>query len=379
MGSGWMNTFYNLFAKTIKRLMAYYHSKYSTRKKRSKRSRLLIYLTILAVIPVLIGTFFMYQIFYKTNVWMDDKEKTSVFIPSGSSFDEVKCILYSQGLIIHRNNFEWLAKKKSYPSNIKAGHYLLKQGMSNLELINLLRSGNQTPVKLIFNNIRGKEQFAQRISQQIQADSTSIINLLNDSTYLANLGLNEFTATTIFIPNTYQVFWTIKADDFIKRMKREYNKFWNADRRQKIDSMEMSIVEVITLASIVEKESQKNDEKSRIAGVYINRLTRNWYLQADPTLVYAIGDFEIKRVLNIHKEIDSPFNTYKKKGLPPGPICIPSISSIDAVLNFEEHRYLYFCAKDDLSGYHVFANSYLQHEQNARKYRRALNKLRIYK
>ncbi len=359
--------------------MAYYHSKYSGRKKRSKRKRLLIYLFALVFIPIIAGSYLLYEIIYKTNVWTENNETTSVYIPSVADFEQIKTILYKQGLIIHRGNFEWLAKQKSYPSNIKSGHYLLKKGMNNLELINLLRSGNQTPIKLIFNNIRTKEQFAQRISSQIEADSTSIINLLNDSVYLANLELNKYTATTIFVPNTYQIFWTIKTDDFIKRMKREYDQFWNEDRKARADSLGMSIQEIITLASIVEKETQKNDEKSRIAGVYINRMGKKWYLQADPTLVYALNDYSIKRVLNVHKEIDSPYNTYKHRGLPPGPICIPSIASINAVLNYEEHKYFYFCAKDDLSGYHVFANSYRQHEQNASKYRKALNKLRIWR
>lgn len=359
--------------------MAYYHSKYSGRKKKSKRQRLIIYLITLTVVPILVGIFLLYQIFYKTNVWTENKETASIYIPSGSDFEQVKTILYKQGLIIHRKNFEWLANQKSYPSTIKAGHYLLKKGMNNLTLINLLRFGNQTPIKLIFNNIRTKEQLAQRISTQLETDSASIINRLNDSTFLASLGLNKYTATSIFIPNTYQIFWTIKTDDFIKRMKREYDQFWNSKRKQKADSLGMSVTEVIILASIVEKETQKNDEKKKIAGVYINRIKRGWYLQADPTLIFALNDYSIKRVLNIHKKIDSPFNTYKHKGIPPGPICVPSIASINAVLDYEEHRYFYFCAKDDLSGYHEFANSYRQHEQNASKYRKALNKLRIWR
>ncbi len=361
--------------------MAYYHSKYSGRKKRSKRQRLLITIFTLVLIPLLAGIYLFYQIIYKPNIWIENKEKetASIYIPSNSNFEQVKSILYKQGLIIHRGNFEWLANQKDYPSNIKSGHYLLDRRMSNLKLINLLRSGNQNPINLIFNNIRTKEQFAQRISSQLEMDSIDIINLLNDSIYLANLGLNEYNAISIFIPNTYQVFWTIETDDFIKRMKREYDQFWNTERQQRADSLGMSIPDIITLASIVEKETQKDDEKRRIAGVYINRLKRGWYLQADPTLVFALKDYSIKRVLNVHKEIDSPYNTYKHKGIPPGPICIPSIASINAVLDYEKHRFNYFCAKDDLSGYHVFANSYQQHEENASKYRKALNKLKIWK
>lgn len=359
--------------------MAYYHSKYSKHKIRNKQQNRIIYTIALFLILVIAGAYLLYQIIFRPNVWIEGNETTSIFITNNSDFDHVKSILYNKGLIVHRNNFEWLAKKKSYPSMIKPGHYVLKNKMNNLELINLLRSGNQTPINLIFNNIRSKEQLAERISKQIQTDSISIITLLNDSIFLESMGLNQYTATTIFIPDTYQVFWTINAEDLIKKMKLESDLFWNEERKKKADSLEMTIPEIITLASIVEKETQMNDEKNQIAGVYINRLKRNWYLQADPTLVYAQGDFSINRVLNNHKEIDSPFNTYKNKGLPPGPICIPSITSIDAVLNYEKHNYFYFCAKDDLSGYHVFANSYKQHEVNASKYRRALNELKIWK
>jgi UPF0755 protein len=311
-------------------------------------------------------------------VWIT-KENASFYISTGSTFDNVKSELYTNGIIVHRNNFEWLAKRKNYPDNINPGHYILKEGMSNNDVLNLLQSGNQTPIKLIFNNIRTKKDLAKKVALQIEADSASIVDLLSDTTYQRKLGLNEYTITTIFIPNTYNVFWNITAKDFVSRMYWEYKNFWNEERKSKADKLGISIPEVITLASIVEKETSKNSEKKRMAGVYINRLNRKWKLQADPTLVYAIGDFSIKRVLNEHKEIDSPFNTYKYHGIPPGPICIPSIASIDAVLNFEKHKYLYFCAKEDLSGYHNFAKNYRQHEANAKKYRKALNKMKIWK
>jgi len=183
----------------------------------------------------------------------------------------------------------------------------------------------------------------------------------------------------LFIPNTYHIFWDISAEQFLERMNSEYQRFWNDKRKSLCDSLNMTIAEVVTLASIVEKETAKNDEKPIIAGVYINRLKKNWYMQADPTLIFAHSDYNIKRVLNKHKSIDSPYNTYTNKGLPPGPICLPSISSIDAVLNYDKHKYFYFCAKDDLSGYHSFAKSNSQHNQNARKYRKALDNLNIRK
>ncbi len=358
--------------------MAYYHSKYGGRRKKSKAHRFLLYLIALVFVAILVVGYIIYTVIYSSNVWTDGKE-TSLYIATGSTFDDVKANLYKKGMIIHRNNFEWLAKKKNYPNNIKPGRYILKEGMNNNELLNLLRSGNQTPMKLIFNNVRKINDLARKVALQIEADSASIVNLLNDTSYQKELGFNQYTIKCIFIPNTYNVFWDITAKDFIKRMHWEFKNFWNDDRKAKAEKLKFSIPEIITLASIVEKETQKNTEKKRIAGVYINRLSRGWRLQADPTLVYALGDFSVKRVLNEHKEIDSPFNTYKYGGIPPGPICIPSIASIDAVLNYEKHKYLYFCAKDDLSGYHNFAKNYQQHEENARKYRRALNKRKIWK
>jgi len=360
--------------------MAYYHSKYSsTKRKRSKFQKFVLYLLFILILGALGLGYLLYQVIYKPNVWIKDSETAALYIHSGANFSDVKNMLYSNGMIIHRNNFEWLAKKKEFPTNIKAGKFILKNGMSNNDLINYLRSGKQEPVKVIFNNIRNIEQLAQRISKQIEADSASIANLLSDSGFISNYGVDHYTVTTLFIPNTYNFFWNIDAKGFIDRMYTEHQRFWNEERTTKADSIDLSIQEVLTLASIVEKETQKNDEKARLAGVYMNRLKRGWRLQADPTLVFALGDFGIKRVLNEHKEIESLYNTYKYGGLPPGPICIPSISSIDAVLNYEEHRYLYFCARDDMSGYHAFAKNYIQHKSNAEKYRKALNKLRIYR
>jgi UPF0755 protein len=215
-------------------------------------------------------------------------------------------------------------------------------------------------------------ELAERVSHQIEADSASLVSLLNDSAYLARAGLNMENALTLFIPNTYEFYWNTTAQQFMDRMKRENESFWTADRMMKASDAGLSKEEVIILASIVEKETNKNDEKARIAGVYKNRLDAGWRLQADPTLVYASGDFGLTRVLNIHKRIESPYNTYIHTGLPPGPICIPSIASIEAVLNYENHKFLFFCAKDDLSGYHVFAETVTQHNRNANNYRKAI-------
>jgi len=360
--------------------MAYYHPRYGPRKKKNGKGKK-IFFTFLLVILLAGGAiaYYIYGIVLKPNVWTPNAEPVYVYIPTDSGFDDVKLLLYSKGLIIHRKNFEWWAGKKKYPELVKPGRYQIKNGMSNNELINMLRAGKQVPVQLIFNNVRDIYQLAQRVSRQIEADSASIVNLLTDSTYMALLGFTKETASVMFIPNTYEIYWNTSAEEFIKRMHDEYIKFWSGSRTEKAGKMNMTIPEVVTLASIVEKETNKNDEKPVIAGVYINRLKAGWRLQADPTVIYALNDYSIKRVLNKHKEIKSPYNTYKVSGLPPGPICIPSISSIDAVLNYTHHNYLYFCAKDDLSGYHAFAKTNKQHQRNAKKYQEALNKMGIYR
>lgn len=361
--------------------MEYYSSKYgrSKKKRKSRFARsVIVTLFILIILASLVG-YQLYKVILKPNTWVRDKQPAFLYVPTGSDFEDLKELLYENGLIINRLNFEWLAKRKNLPNNVHSGKYTIKNGMSNDELINLLRSGNQTPVKLVFNNIRTKQDFAQRISSEIEPDSADIIRLLDDEAYLSIFGFDPEIILTMFIPNTYEVYWNISAKELMDRMYAEYNNFWNVSRRQQADLIGLKPVEVSILASIVEKETNKDDEKRVIAGVYMNRLKMNWLLQADPTVVFAWGDFNIKRVLNIHKEIESPYNTYLHIGLPPGPICIPSIASIDAVLNKEDHKYLFFCARDDFSGYHVFASSIAQHGINAEKYRRALDERNIKK
>ncbi len=251
--------------------------------------------------------------------------------------------------------------------------------MNNLELLKMLRSGKQLPVNLVFNSIRTREQFAERISEQIEPAKDSLLYLMRDEKFLSPLDVDSNTVLTLFIPNTYQFFWNTSGRQFVRRMKTEHDKFWNAERKQKALQLGLQPAQVTVLASIIEQETQRDDEKPVIAGVYLNRLKKKLNLQADPTLVYALGDFSIKRVLSEYKKIDSPYNTYKYAGLPPGPICIPSIISIDAVLNRFPHNYLYFCARDDFSGYHVFASTYAQHQVNARRFHKALNQRGILK
>lgn len=357
--------------------MAKWHSGYREKRKKPLFQRVLIFSLAILLIISLITAYSLYRIIFSPNVWTEGDQQVSVYIPTGADFNKVQDLLYSKGAIIHRRSFEWLASWKKYPDNIKPGRYILKNGMSNDVLLNMLRSGAQSPVRLMFNNVRTKSQLAGKIASQIEADSASIIKLLDDSVYMSQFGLPPQQALILFIPNTYEFWWNTDADQFIHRMYSEYQNFWNAERKDKAEKMNLSIPEVVTLASIIEKETSKNDEKRRIAGVYMNRLKKRWKLQADPTLIYAAGDFGIKRVLNVHKEIDSPYNTYKYYGLPPGPICIPSISSIDAVLNYEKDDYMYFCANPDMSGYHIFSKTLAQHNRNARAYQHALNQMKI--
>jgi UPF0755 protein len=251
--------------------------------------------------------------------------------------------------------------------------------MSNNELVNLLRSGVQEPIKLVFNEARTKNDFIDVISKQIEADKDELQKLINDDTYLNDLGVNSKNVLTLFIPNTYQVYWNTSAKQFIERMAKENEKFWTKNRIQKAQKLNLTKAEVSTLASIVQQESRVVDEQPIIAGVYLNRLKKGMRLQADPTVIFAIGDFTIKRVLNVHLEYDSPYNTYKYAGLPPGPICISYSTTIDAVLNRKAHNYIYFCAKEDFSGRHNFAANIAQHDINAAKFRRALNARKIFK
>lgn len=352
-----------------------YHKEHINKMKKIKR-------TIFGVLGVLvILSVFVFIKMYKSIIFpnVSTEDNYSLYIYSDDEFETIKDKLYTDSIIINRKSFEWLAKRLDYPKYIKSGHFVIKNGMNNNQLLNMLRSGSQTPVKFTFNNIRTIEQLASRIDEQLEMDSLSFLNAVSQNETLKEMGFDNESVAALFIPNTYELYWNIDADDFVEKMINEYKRFWNEDRLAKAKKQNLTPVKVSILASIVDKETTKVSEMPRIAGVYINRLKRNWLLQADPTLVFALGDFEIKRVLDIHKEIESPYNTYKYIGLPPGPICIPSIAAIDAVLNAENHKYFYFCAKDDLSGYHVFARNMREHNINAEKYRKALNKKKIWK
>ncbi len=319
----------------------------------------------------------LYRKILRTNVETGNEEFVYVMISTGSTYQDVLDLLVSDNIIKDTASFNWASRKKNYPRHVNPGRYRITGGMNNNQLINMLRSGRQEPVDLLINNVRTTEKLASFVSKQIEADSLAIMKLLRDRDYLNQLGFSPETVSVIFIPNTYEFYWNTDADEFIKRMKLEYDRFWNSERTGKAAGIGLTPVEVITLASIVDEETVMKDEEKRIAGVYMNRLRKNMRLQADPTIKYVAGDMNMNRVLRKHIGIDSPYNTYKYGGLPPGPITIPSISSIDAVLDYEQHDFLYMCAKDDFSGYHNFAKTLAQHNKNALSYQKALNRRKI--
>jgi UPF0755 protein len=345
-----------------------------------KKKKLLLILIITFSVLGISMTFYFYQVFFSPNVLVEsDNDQPIAFrIPSNANYQYVANQLYDQKIINDAVSFGFVAKVLDYQELVKPGLYSIKPRMTNLQLVRLLRSGDQTPIRITFNNVRTKEDLAEKITSNLEIDPDQFLGLLQDSVYIRKFDFDEETIMSMFIPNTYEVWWNTSAEALFDRMYREYENFWTESRKEKAKTLGLSQKEVSTLASIVQAESQKNDERDRIAGVYLNRLRLGMPLQADPTLVFALGDFSIKRVLNIHKETDSPYNTYKYAGLPPGPINLPDISALDAVLNAEDHNYLYFCAKEDFSGYHVFATNLSQHNANARRYQAALNQAKIF-
>ncbi len=339
--------------------------------------RYLIGVITLAVITLLVFGLSYYNRLYRSNVELE-RDKL-LFIQTGSDFNAVTDSIKRNNLVVDIESFTRSAKSLGYINRIKPGCYRIKSGMSNRSLIRMLITATQSPVKVTFNNLRTPEQLAGKISKQIEADSLSIIRLFKNSETAVNYGFDDKTLISMFIPNTYEFYWNTDAKSFFDRMKKEHKLFWNKERDDKANALSLKREEISTLASIVEEETNKRDERPRIAGVYINRIRKGIPLQADPTIKFALGDFSIKRILTKHLEVKSPYNTYKNQGLPPGPICCPSISSIDAILNYETHQYLYFCAKDDFSGYHVFAKTLAEHNRNANTYQKALNKERIFR
>ena len=314
------------------------------------------------------------NIFYSNTAFTNDE--AHIYIPTGSKFRDVNDEL--RPLLKNMISFEAVANRKGYPANVKPGHYIIKKGMNNNDIVNTIRSEN-VPIFIKFNNQERLENLAGQLANQIESDSTTLLNVMRDSQFLEESGLSQSNAMSIYIPNTYEVYWNTSAESFRDRMLKEYNTFWNAARKEKAAALGLSKEQVISLAAIVQKETAKNEERPRVAGVYVNRIKKGMPLQADPTVIYAKklkeNDFDqvIKRVLYVDLEIDSPYNTYKYTGVPPGPIAMPDISSIDGVLNYEKHDYIFFVADVTNFGYHKFAKTLAQHNRNKQEYVRWVN------
>lgn len=334
---------------------------------------------VLLIIIVAIATLAIlaYRYIGANNVNVPENGK-SLFIYKNMKYNDVLDSLYSKDIIINQKSFEVICNLKKYPELVKAGHYLISPKMSNIDIVNMLRSGSQKPVDITFNNIRTIEDLAGHLAKHTESDSLDYIKILSDNEYLKEYNLNKETVLTHFIPNTYQVYWTISPKMLMKKMDKENKLFWET-RKKKANKLGMTTKEVYILSSIVEKETHVFNERKMIAGVYLNRLKRRMRLQADPTVVFALKAFDKKRVLIKDTQFDSPYNTYKYRGLPPGPIYMPSVSAIDAVLNHTKHKYYYFCADPQNIGLHLFARSLRDHNKNARKYHRMLNKRKIFK
>ena len=341
--------------------------------------RILIIIALLGIVGLAGFSWYIYNVIFTPNTAFSEAT-VDIYIPTGATYPEVKERL--EPYLEDEEEFDIVAQKKGYINNIKAGRFILRQGMNNNEIINTLRSTNE-PVWVTFNNQERLEDLAGRIASQIEADSASLLEKMKDQEFLAEYGFEERNALSMYIPNKYQFFWDTSAEEFRERMKTEYDRFWTEERLARAEEIGLTPHQVMVVASIVQKETAKVDERAKVAGVYMNRIQDGWKLEADPTVIYALKDkfqnFDtiIKRVLYADLTIDSPYNTYKYKELPPGPIAMPDISSIDAVLNYEDHDFFYFVANVENFGYHKFAKTLSQHNANKREYVRWINEQKI--
>ena len=336
-----------------------------------KRILLFIILAIACIAGYYAFQFYIKMFSVNTPLRLENEE---LLIPAGSTLDDVVDSLKSNGQIENDKYFRWAAERMSYDDeSIKTGRYVLHAPSTNRQLISLLRGGRQTPIKLTIHNVRTVEQMSGRVAEKFEFDSLDLIQYIAQS-FDSLAGTTPPTRLTRFLPNTYEFYWTASPEEFCKRMIKEHDRFWTEEKKEKAEKQGLSTEEVYTLASIIEKETNYNPEKAKIAGVYLNRIRIGMPLQADPTIVFAVGDFDLKRILYGHLEIDSPYNTYRNPGLPPGPIFMPGLASINAVLNKEDHDLLYFCARptDDGPG-HAFASTLRAHNQNAERYQHWLN------
>jgi UPF0755 protein len=339
-----------------------------TKKNKNRLFIILSFVVICLLSATYIGYTKLYQpafnITQPVHIWVTKKSTSQEILKQIEEKANPKCTKV----------LELLANHYNYKKNIKAGHYVIQTKNSALQTMRMLTRGYQTPVRLVIKSVRSKEKMAKVISQQLMLDSLEIINAFNDSARIHALGYTKATFAAFFVPNTYEVYWNMSIHQLFQRLKKEHQHFWNAQRLKTAKKIGLSPIEVSTLASIVDEETANRNEKRVVAGLYLNRLRKGMLLQADPTVKFAWQDPSLRRILNKHLSIDSPYNTYKYVGLPPGPIRFPSMSAIKGVLNYAQHNYLYMCAKEDFSGTHNFARTLSEHMRNARKYQRELNK-----
>lgn len=326
-------------------------------------------ITIALLAALLIISFF--AIFLHSSVRIN--ESTSLNIYPNETVEQVLGKLKEKGNIKDIGRISFMLGKMGYKEPVHSGHYIIKPGMSDFRIARMLNGGYQTPVKLTFNNVRTVDELAGRLSHQLMTDSLTLLNCFRDSSWINKAGLNQYNYLCVFIPDTYEVWWDATPEKILSKLRHGYDNFWNENHLNTAKKIRLTPEEISTLASIVEEETNKSDEMPKVAGLYINRLRIGMPLQADPTVKFAVGDFSLKRILKGNTLVNSPYNTYKFAGLPPGPIRIPSIKALEAVLYYERHSYIYMCARSDFSGYHAFATTLKQHNDNAALYHKALN------
>ena len=335
-----------------------------------KNKKILVGCLLAAILLGIAGIAHIYYYFFAQPFQITDT--TYIYIDRDDDVDSVYHKIIEVGNPKQMHGFESLVRYQGY--NVKTGRYAIKPTDNMRYLHRRLSMGYQTPIKLTVGSVRTLDRIARNTARQLMVDSCEIANILNDTTYISKLGFTPETLPALFIPNTYEVYWNMSSEDFMQRMLKEHKAFWNEKRLKQAEAIGLTPIEVATLASIVEEETANQAEKPMVAGLYINRLKKGMLLQADPTVKFSLQEFGLKRILFKHLEVDSPYNTYKYAGLPPGPIRVPSYQGLESVLNYTKHNYIYMCAKEDFSGTHNFAVTSAQHAANARKYQQALNR-----
>lgn len=349
----------------------------AAKKQSSGSFRKFIIALVVIIIIALAGTgIFYYLRFFGPNV--TDKQEY-LYIHTGAKYEAVYDTIRERGIVSDTTTFNWAAHNMKYVNRVKPGRYRLKKGMSNRQLVRMLQLGEQEPVNLSFHNLRLKEQFAGFVGHKLEPDSTAILRLLDSTSFLQNYGFTPENVFTMFLPDTYTIYWNSSPKSFFLHIYTVYEKFWTPERKQKAQEMGLNPIQVSILASIVDAEALHDDEMPTIAGLYLNRLHKGMKLESDPTVIFATHDFTIHRVLNKYLSINSPYNTYQRTGLPPGPIMMPSVNAVKAVLNYKKSDYIYMCAKEDFSGYHNFTDNMAQHKINAHKFQQALDARNIKK